>query len=320
LNEARIALLFPGQGSQSVGMGKDLVEAYPEAARAFAEADEVLGFGLSRLCFEGPAEELTETRNAQPAILLHGLAALRVLQARAPVSPALVAGHSLGEFSAAAAPGALTFEDALRVVRRRGELMWEAGTRAAGTMAAVLGLDAGRVAEVCAQVSGEGQGVVVVANHNSPQQVVISGDVAAVEAAAEPLKAAGAKRVVPLKVSGAFHSPLMAVVQDEFAAFLQDVSLRDPSCGVVSNVEADAVHEAAALREGFVRQLVSPVRWHESVARILAADVGTMVEVGPGNVLTNLGSRGFPEGAFLATSDVAGIEKVLATLQNARSE
>lgn len=311
----RLAFLFPGQASQKVGMGADLVARYPQARAVFEAAGDVLGFDLPALCFEGPMEALTETRNAQPAILLHSSAVAAILRERLAILPDFVAGHSLGEFSAAAAVGTLDTEDALRVVRRRGELMWGSGTRAPGSMAAVMGLDPARIEEVCAEVSAGEHGVVVLANLNSPAQSVISGDRAAVEAVAEPLKAAGAKRVLPLPVSGAFHSPLMADVQDEFRAFLAPLTFADPVAPVVRNVTAAPCSSGEELREGFVDQLVRPVRWHESVAWMVGQGVDTFVEVGPGNVLTSLGARSFPSAEFLATSDVEGVEKVLASLE-----
>ena len=307
----RIAFLFPGQASQKVGMGRDLVEAFPEAKAVFESATDVLGFDLPALCFDGPMEELTETRNAQPAILLHSLAVAAVLNARVGFVAEYVAGHSLGEFSAAAAAGSLGSDDALRVVRRRGELMWDAGQRVPGTMAAVMGLEPDAIRDALAKIDS---GRVVLANLNSEVQSVISGDVAAVEAAADPLKAAGARRVMPLNVSGAFHSPLMEVVQQEFSDFLAGIRFADPAAPVVTNVTARPCAKGDDLRAGFVQQLVSPVRWHESVAWMVEQGVTTFVEVGPGNVLTTLGARSFPGAQFLATSDVEGTEKVLATL------
>lgn len=309
-----LAFLFPGQASQKVGMGQDLVEAFPEARTVFENAATVLGFDLPALCFGGPMEELTETRNAQPAILLHSLAVAAVLRERLAILPDFVAGHSLGEFSAAASVGTLGAEDALRVVRRRGELMWESGSRHPGSMAAVLGLEPELIERVCATQSAAGHGVVVLANLNSPAQSVISGDRAAVEAAAEPLKAAGAKRVLPLPVSGAFHSPLMGDVQDDFREFLAPLAFADPVAPVVRNVTAAPCSSGEELRAGFVEQLIRPVRWHESVAWMVERGVDCFVEVGPGNVLASLGARSFPSVEFLATSDVAGLEKVLATL------
>ena len=310
----RLAFLFPGQASQRVGMGQDLVAAFPEARAVFESATAVLGFDLPALCFEGPMEELTETRNAQPAILLHSLAVAAVLRERLAILPDFVAGHSLGEFSAAASVGTLGAEDALRVVRRRGELMWESGSRKPGSMAAVLGLEPARIEAVCAELSAGSADVVVLANLNSPAQSVISGDRAAVEAAAEPLKAAGAKRVLPLPVSGAFHSPLMTDVQSDFAAFLAPLAFADPVAPVVRNVTAAPCSSGEELRAGFVEQLVRPVRWHESVAWMVDQGVDFFVEVGPGNVLASLGARSFPNAEFVATADVAGLEKVLATL------
>jgi [acyl-carrier-protein] S-malonyltransferase len=308
-----IAFLFPGQASQSVGMGRDLYDQKPAARAVFDEADETLGFSLSKLCFEGPMETLTETRNAQPAILAHSLAVAAVLKEAGMAPPALVAGHSLGEFSAAAVAGALSVADALRAVRRRGELMYEAGSRVPGTMAAVMGLDAATIETVCAELSAARDDVVVLANLNSPVQSVISGNVGAVEAAIEPLKRAGARRVIPLSVSGAFHSPLMHCVQGELRDFLESLAFADPKCPVVSNVTAKSATTAAALRTGFVEQLVSPVCWHDSVAEIVSQGVGRFVEVGPGNVLTTLGARAFRPASFQATATSDGIEKVLAT-------
>lgn len=307
--------LFPGQASQSVGMGKDLVDAYPEARRVFERADEALGFSLSTLCFEGPMEELTQTRNAQPAILTHSLAVHAALVARSEVQPRLAAGHSLGEISAAAAAGAFSLENAVRVVRARGELMWEAGQRQEGTMAAVVGLQRDAVEAVCQEHSRKGRGVVVVANLNSPGQLVISGDVAAVRSVTDPLKAAGARRVLPLKVSGAFHSPLMECVQPEFAKVLDTAEVADPAYGIVSNVSAEPQLSGSDLARGLVEQLVSPVRWHESVARMIKSGVSIFLELGPGNVLTNLGGRDFKDAEFRASSGREGVEKVLATLE-----
>ena len=311
----KTAWLFPGQASQSVGMGRDLVDAYPAAAELFDRSREVLGFDLPALCFDGPMEELTETRNAQPAILLHSLAVARILTEELGQGPDFVAGHSLGEFSAAAAVGALEAADALRVVRRRGELMFSAGQKVPGTMAAVLGLSLEEIASVCRRITESGEhGRVVLANVNSPAQLVISGDVGAVEAAGSALKEAGARRVIPLPVSGAFHSPLMEVVQPDFASFLEPVPLNDPACPVVTNVTAGPVDGAERLREGFVEQLVSPVRWHDSVSWMVGQGVTRFVEVGPGNVLTGLGAKAFRNAEFHATSTVEGIQKVLATL------
>ena len=313
MNRHAFAFLFPGQGSQSVGMGADLL--HESSVRSlFEQADATLGFALTRVILQGPMEELTETRHAQPAILLHSLAVHGLLHA-AGLRPSAVAGHSLGEFSAAAAAGALTPLDALRTVRRRGELMWEAGQVAPGAMSAVVGLDAELCQAVCAAASAAGGGVVVVANLNSPGQVVISGDAAAVAAVEAPLKAAGARRVLPLKVSGAFHSPLMRAAQAEFERFLATVPIHDASVDLYANVDAAAHRSAGAMRRNFVEQLVAPVHWQASVAAMIAAGIDCFVEVGPGNVLANLGARAFPSTQFFSTSDIAGVEKVLASLR-----
>jgi [acyl-carrier-protein] S-malonyltransferase len=280
-------LLCPGQGSQFVGMGRDLADAFAEARETFAEADDVLGFSLSRLCWEGPETELTLTANAQPAILVHSIAAWRVLTARKPLGIALGAGHSLGEFTAYVAAGALEFADAVRTVRRRGELMLESGAARPGTMAAVLGLNDAAAEAVCREASAAGD-VVVAANYNAPGQLVISGDVEAVRRAEELARAAGAKRVVPLNVSGAFHSPLMEVAVEGLRAQLEAIELGDPAFPVVSNVTAEPVSDAGEARDLLVRQLVSPVRWVDSVAGMRRAGTESFLEVGPGNVLTGL--------------------------------
>jgi [acyl-carrier-protein] S-malonyltransferase len=287
---ATTGLLFPGQGSQFVGMGKDLAERFPEARAAFEEADEALGVPLSRLCWEGPEEELTLTINAQPAILVHSVAVWRVLGERRP-TVALAAGHSLGEFSAHVAAGTLSFADAVRTVRRRGELMYRSGTERPGTMAAVLGLDDAATEAVCRDASGAGEGVVVAANFNAPGQIVISGDVEAVRRAEELAKGAGAKRVLPLNVSGAFHSPLMEVARRGLEAQLDSVAMRDPDFPVVSNVTARPVGEAAEAKRLLVEQLTSPVRWVASLQAMLDGGCSRFLELGPGNVLAGLLKR-----------------------------
>ncbi len=268
-------------------MGKDLAERFPTAARIFARADEILGFPLSRLCFEGPAEVLNDTINAQPAILTASVAALRVLEERGE-NPACVAGHSLGEFTALVAANALTFEDALLLVRERGRLMKEAGARRPGGMAAVLGLDAEEVAAICERVSQETGGYVGVANDNCPGQVVISGDETALAAGIEAMQAAGARRVVRLAVSIAAHSPLMAEAAAAFRHALEKVPLRRPRIPFIANATADELTEPESIREALVRQLTSPVRWRGSVREMIRRGVARFVEVGPGDVLTGL--------------------------------
>lgn len=285
-----IGLLFPGQGSQAVGMGKDLAEAFPVVRWTFEEADDALSMALSRLCWEGPAEELTLTSNAQPALLVHSVAVWRLLEERQ--GEAVVAGgHSLGEFSAYVAAGSLEFADAVRTVRRRGELMLQSGEARPGTMAAVVGLDDAVVESVCEAASAAGEGVVVPANYNAPGQLVISGDVEAVRRAEEPLREAGARRVVPLNVSGGFHSPLMTVAEEGLREQLEAVNVGDPRIPVVSNVTAERVERGDEARELLVRQLTSSVRWVASEQTMLAEGVAEFWELGSGSVLAGLMKR-----------------------------
>jgi [acyl-carrier-protein] S-malonyltransferase len=281
---------MPGQGSQVVGMGKDLAEAFPEVRWTFEEADDALSAPLSRLCWEGPEADLTLTVNAQPALLVHSVAVWRLLGERQS-DVGVAAGHSLGEFSAYVAAGSLAFADAVRTVRRRGELMLASGTERPGTMAAVLGLDDAVVEAVCRDASDGGDGEVVPANFNAPGQVVVSGDVEAVKRAEEALKAAGARRVIPLNVSGAFHSPLMAVAEQGLREQLESVSLGDPAFPVVSNVTAEAIGGGGEARELLIRQLTSPVRWVASEQAMLARGVQEFWELGAGSVLAGLMKR-----------------------------
>lgn len=305
-----VGLLFPGQGAQHVGMGRELADAHPVAARTFEEADDVLGFSLSRLMWEGPAEALTSTENAQPALYAHSTAAFRAVRERlGPVAAA--AGHSLGELSAHCAGGTWSFADGLRAVRRRGELMARANDTAPGTMAAVLGMELKAVAELCDEAREAGM-VVVPANLNAPGQVVVSGEVAAVERLADAAKERGARKVVALDVSAAFHSPLMGPVADEFGERLAATPMKPPAFPVVSNVTAEAVPEdAGSIRELLVRQLTSPVRWAECVARMLELGASRFVELGPGKVLTGLNRRnakGAPTLALGTAAAVAALE------------
>lgn len=286
----KAAMLFPGQGSQFVGMGKDLVEAYPRIAEIYREADETLGRPISRLCFGGEPEVLTETRNAQPAILLHSVAVATVLREEGGVEPAIAAGHSLGEYSALAASGVLDPMDALRIVRKRGELMFEAGLEQPGTMAAVIGLEPDVVAEVCAGSSTADE-TVVVANLNSPGQIVVSGHIPAVERAMEAATEAGAKKAVQLNVSGAFHSPLVASAQDELVSFIDQFEFRPARAGIVANADARIVREKDEIVDALSRQLTSPVRWTESMQLLLGEWEGEIMEIGPGKVLTGLMRR-----------------------------
>jgi [acyl-carrier-protein] S-malonyltransferase len=302
----RVLLLCPGQGSQKIGMGKDLAEAFREARDTFAAIDDALGFSLSQVMWEGPEELLTRTDHAQPAILAHSAALWAVVGAKLKPRVAAAAGHSLGEYSAYVAAGALGAADGAKLVRRRGELMHEAGTARAGAMAAVLGLDSAKVVMVCAEASRQG-GVVVAANINEPSQTVISGEPDAVARAGELLKAAGAKRVVPLKVSGAFHSPLMAPAQAGLRAALEATTMKDPSFPVVANASAAPVVDAATAKSQLAAQLVSPVRWVECTQRLalLAGEGAQFVEIGPGTVLAGLTKR-IVAGASVRSLGTAG--------------
>lgn len=302
-----LALLFPGQGSQEVGMGRSLAEAFPEARRTFEEADDVLGVGLTAIMHEGPADELTETRNAQPALLAHSVAVARVLGSIVE-GAAMGAGHSLGEFSAHVAAGTLSFEDALRAVRLRGELMSEAGRRRPGTMAAILGMPDAEVEHVCEGASRPGS-VVVTANLNSPGQVVVSGDVDAVERAMEEARAGGAKRAIPLSVSGAFHSPLMEPAEEGLREGLDAVKFVRPRFPVVSNVTAAPVRDGEEARDLLVRQLTAPVRWSRSIGTMVDAGCDRFLELGPGSVLTGLNRR---NAKGIATTAVGSPEGVAA--------
>ena len=282
----KVAFVFPGQGSQFAGMGRDLAAAFPAARAVFERADAALGEGLSALCFEGPEERLRLTANTQPAILTVSLAALAVLLERGR-RPDGVAGHSLGEYSAVGAAGGLAVEDLVRTVRRRGELMQEAVPVGVGAMAAVLGPAAPAVAAACAEASRPGE-VAVVANRNAPEQSVIAGHAAAVARAGGLLAARGAKRVVPLPVSAPFHSPLMLPAREGLAPVLARLPFADLAVPLYSNVDAAPVTAAGAVRDGLVRQVDAPVRWVELVERMVADGFDTFVEVGPGTVLSGL--------------------------------
>jgi [acyl-carrier-protein] S-malonyltransferase len=280
-----LAFVFPGQGAQAVGMGRALSEAFPESRAVYEEADAALGLALSRLCFGGPESELQLTANTQPALLATSVAALRPLVNRG-VRPDWVGGHSLGEYSALVAAGAIDLADALRTVRRRGEYMQEAVPVGVGAMAAILGLDLPAVEAACREAAGEE--VVSPANVNSPGQVVIAGHAAAVERASALCRSRGAKRAVKLPVSAPFHCALMKPAQDRLAAELARVPFRDPEVPLVNNVDARVVRDGAACRDGLVRQVSGAVRWQESVEVLAREGVDVFVEVGPGTVLSGL--------------------------------
>ena len=304
----KLAFLFPGQGAQAVGMGRALAETHAEARAAFATADRVLGLPLSELCWSGPESELKKTVHAQPALLTHSIAAWRLLES-AGVRPRWVAGHSLGEYSACVAAGALEFEDALRLTHRRGELMYQAGIERPGAMAALLGMSATAAEAVCAEAAAVG--VVRAANLNAPGQVVISGEVAAVERACELARAQGAKRAIRLEVSGAFHSPLMASAAAGLGEALERATLREASCPIIANVSARPVQRAEDIRVALRDQLLGAVRWEESMRFLLEQGVEGFVELGTGRVLRGL-LRSI--GSTLPSWNVEDPESLAATL------
>jgi [acyl-carrier-protein] S-malonyltransferase len=305
------AYVFPGQGSQYVGMGKDMFEAHPPSRALMEKADAILSVPLSRICFSGPEEELRQTRNTQPAIFLHSVALFAAIR----TEPAMVAGHSLGEYSALVAADALSFEDALRLVRLRGELMQRAGEEHPGTMAAVVGLTPQVIEEVCREAAAAG--IVQPANFNSPGQIVISGSVEGVRRGMEIAKSRGARMVKELVVSGAFHSPLMAGAQEGLKAGLDRTTFRDARIPVYANVTAEPVRRAEEIRTLLYRQLTSPVRWEETVHNMVRDGATSCTEIGPGKVLQGLIKRIAPQ---LATAGVDAWRDVAQELPAAGPE
>lgn len=306
-----VVLLFPGQGSQKPGMGKDLYDTFPEARAVFDRVDHTLGVPLSRLCFEGPAEELTLTQNAQPALLAHGAAVWAVVKERVAPHVKAAAGHSLGEFTAYHAADALTLDDAAQLVRRRGELMYESGVKRPGAMAAILGDLREPIETVCAMATAEA-GLCVPANFNSPGQIVVSGEEAGVERAMVLAKEAGAKRAVRLNVSGAFHSPLMEDAAEGLRRALEDAEPRDPAFAVYANVTSEPVTTADRARTLLLEQLTSPVRWVDEVQAIAARHpMALYVEMGPGAVLTGLVKKIVPTVQIATCGTVSEVENLL---------
>lgn len=303
--------MCPGQGAQKVGMGRDLAERFPVAREVFESIDEALDAPLSRLMWSGPEDELTLTHNAQPAILAHSAAVLAIVRERLG-APCAAAGHSLGEYSAHVAAGTLTSLDAAKLVRRRGELMLEAGRQRPGTMAAVLGLDTAQVESACDDASGP-DGLAVAANINAPDQTVISGDPVGVERAGANCKARGAKRVIPLNVSGAFHSPLMAPAVDGLLEALTDATFADPAFPVIANASAEAMRSGLDAKRLLADQLTAPVRWVACMqaAAALCPDA-TFIEVGPGAVLSGLLKRIVPGSKTVALGTADEVEKFLS--------
>ena len=281
------AYLFPGQGSQFVGMGKDLYESNPEAAKYFDEADEILGFSLKEIMFEGPEEKLKQTEFTQPAIFLHSVALFKTLD----TNPDMVAGHSLGEFSALVASGAVSFEDALRIVRRRGELMQQAGEQNPGTMGAVIGMDDEAVENVCAEAAEASGKEVIAANYNCPGQLVISGYKEAVEKAVELAKENGARLAKLLPVSGAFHSSLMQPAYDGLKEQLEQLEISEPICPIYSNYTAEATTDTEEIRSNLLNQLLNPVRWTQTLNNMSENGADSFIEMGPGKVLQGLVKR-----------------------------
>jgi len=285
---ATIAFLYPGQASQYVGMGKDLYEKFIQAKEIFDQANELLGFDLKSVCFDGPEDELKQTRVTQPAIFVHSIIVTQLLSAQ-NISPAMAAGHSLGEYSALVAAEALKFEDGLRIVKKRGELMQHAGEKQSGTMAAIIGLTGEQVTEICQEASSAG--IVAAANFNSPQQVAISGSHEGIAKASDLAIQKGAKKVAPLVVSGAFHSPLMESAQQELKAALEEIDIQTAKFPVYANVTAKPVKNPAEIREMLYKQLTHPVRWVETIENMISGGATDFYEVGPGSVLAGLVKR-----------------------------
>jgi len=310
-NTAKRAFLFPGQGSQYVGMGGEIAAAYPEAADLFRRADDILGVPLSDLCWNGPEEALNDTYNTQPAIFVTSLACLAALRAAGySAEPHFVAGHSLGEYVAYVVAGVLSFEDGLQLVRERARLMREAGERNPGKMAAILKLTDEQVAEICRQVSAE-TGWIQIANYNTPGQVIISGDEAGIERAIALAKEAGARKAVTLPVSIAAHSRLMEGANAAFKTAVERVTLRPPAIPVIANITAEPLTTPEAIRAEMVGQLTASVQWTRTIQHMIAQGVTTFIEIGPKDVLTRMMKRIDRRVAARSVEDVAGIQKLL---------
>lgn len=304
------AFLFPGQGSQKVGMGLELSQEYAAARATFDEADSILNRKLSQLCFEGPAEALKQTENTQLAILTCSVAALRVLNEHGIV-PKAVAGHSLGEYSALVAADVLTFADAVKLVEYRAQVMAEASQRQDCTMAAILGLEEATLQDLCEAASSSNSGVVQIANYNCPGQLIISGDTVAVEQVMDSAKEAGARRCLRLEVSGAFHSALMAPAKEQLQTVINNFQFNNPSIQVAANVTGNFVQTGGEVRRLLIAQVTSAVQWEKSTRTIGAAGISHFVEVGPGTVLSGMVRRTLPEAICLNVEDTKSLNKVM---------
>ncbi len=316
----RTAAIFPGQGSQALGMGADFAERYDIARQTFAQADDLLGFKLSEICWRGPADELNQTINTQPALYVSSVAIWRVLRELLPAAqPAWLAGHSLGEFSALTAADALSFEQGIKLVHARGRFMQEAGEQNPGAMAAVLALEAAQVEALCASVSRETGGIVVLANDNCPGQAVVSGDIAAVDRLIAQATEAGARRAVKLAVSVAAHSPLMNSALEGFLEALRETDFSPPAIPVYGNVNAAPLSDVPAIRQELDHQLTQSVRWTDSMRAIIGAGAQTFIEIGAGNVLTGLLRRIDRSKARVNLNNITSLDAFLASLTDSRA-